>query len=188
MKKFTIRFISGNKHKLQEANEILSNPKIKLILTTLKIEELQTENTENLIRDKILKAYKVVRRPLIVEHTGLYLKYLNDFPGGLTQIFWDKLQADKFSELFGKTKLNKVLAKTVIGYCDGKMIKLFSGEISGKISQTPKGNKNFQWDCVFIPDNYTKTFAELGKAKNKISMRKIAFEKFEMYLNKNFLL
>ena len=64
-----------------------------------KVEELQTEDSKRLVKDKAIKAFKQVGRPLFVEHTGLYIDYMNGLPGGLTQIFWDNLQADKFCEI-----------------------------------------------------------------------------------------
>lgn len=177
-----IRFITSNKFKAEEAKEILANADINVIRIEKDIEELQTKNTHNLVKDKVLKAFNDIRRPLFVEHTGLYLEYLNGFPGGLTQIFWDTLKEDKFSKIFGNTENNKASAKTVIGFCDGYEIYFFEGKIKGKISNIPKGNTDFQWDCVFIPEGYNKTFSELGDQKNEISMRRQALDKFSDFL------
>lgn len=177
-----IRFLTGNVHKIKEANDILNDYGLKVIPFNEKIEELQTTDTYKMVNDKVLRAYKIVGRPIFVEHTGLYLEYINDLPGGLTQIFWDSLEADKFSELFGKSENTKAVAKTVIGYCDGKKIHYFEGKVNGEISSEPRGNRDFQWDCVFIPDGYHKTFAELGEEKNKISMRRKALDLFSKYL------
>ena len=58
------------------------------------IEELQTIDTDKLVRDKAIKAFEHLGEPLFVEHTGLYLNKLNGSFGGLTQIFWDTLLAD----------------------------------------------------------------------------------------------
>ena len=69
-----------------------------------------------------------------------------------------------------------------IAYCNGKHIKTFDGDISGQIVFPPRGNRDFQWDCVFQPDGYEQTFAEMGDKKNAISMRKIAVEKLKKYL------
>ena len=74
------------------------------------------------------------------------------------------------------------MAKTIVAFCDGKRIKLFEGEISGRIVSEPRGNRDFQWDCVFQPNGYNETFAEMGEKKNGISMRKIALEKLKKYL------
>lgn len=175
-----IRFVTNNEHKLKEVQSLLTHAEV--IAAKLKIEEIQTNNVEKLVEDKLLKAFKKVGRPVFVEHTGLYISSLNDFPGGLTQIFWDKLQADKFAELLGTCKDAKAIAKTTIGYCDGKKMFLFNGEVSGNIASEPRGNRDFQWDCVFIPNGEEKTFSELGDKKNAISMRKIAFDAFNKFL------
>jgi XTP/dITP diphosphohydrolase len=177
-----IRFPSRNAFKIQEVQTILGGSDVEVVPVPINLEELQTEDTNNLVKDKAMKAFEKIGRPLFVEHTGLYLDYMNGLPGGLTQIFWDKLQADKFSQLFGSSPANSVVAKTIIGYLDGKQFFSFEGEIHGTISSEPKGNRDFQWDCVFTPDGYNQTFSELGEKKNDISMRKIALDKFAIFL------
>lgn len=118
-----------------------------------------------------------------MEHTGLYLEHLGGLPGGLTQIFWDTLEADRFAELFGKTAPNHgAKARTFISYCDARNITDFEGEIAGEIVGSPRGSRQFQWDCVFQPDGHTQTFAEMGDKKNEISMRKLALDKLASYL------
>ena len=182
MGEFRIRFVSNNEFKIHEASEILRPIGIDIIPVNLKIEELQTTDTERLVKDKVIKAFKAVGRPLFVEHTGLYLNYLNGLPGGLTQIVWDALQADRFSEIFGTASDPKVVARTTIGYIDGRKVYLFAGEISGKISDTPRGKQEFQWDCVFIPNGFTETFAQMEQKKNEISMRRNALDRFANFL------
>ncbi len=176
-----IRFISRNQYKIREAKELLDGSGIEIIPFEESLNELQTEDTNELVYDKVLKAFTKIGRPLIVEHTSLLIEKINNLPGGLTQIFWDKLLADKFCELF---KGSKVTAKTVVAYCNGKTIEYFDGEIEGSISDLPKGKRDFQWDCVFIPKGYKETFSELGSKKNDISMRKIAFGKLIKHLAK----
>jgi XTP/dITP diphosphohydrolase len=180
-----IRFVSDNPHKLAEAKEILGSKRISIIESKLKIEELQTTDTRNLVRDKLFKAYRKIGRPLFVEHTGLYLEHLGGLPGGLTQIFWDTLKADRFAELFGNAPNNNAAARTAIAYCDGRKVHEFEGEIVGQIAAEPRGSREFQWDCVFQPAGYSRTFAEMGDEKNKISMRRIALEKLAAYLTKD---
>ena len=178
-----LRFVSRNTSKLAEAKAILDPLGIVVVPVEKVIEELQIEDQRLLVQDKALKAFRYLGEPLFVEHTGLYLDYLNGLPGGLTQIFWDRLEADRFARLFGNAD-HKVLAKTVIGYIDGKKCHFFEGEISGTISSEPRGPRNFQWDCVFVPEGFDKTFAELGDKKNEISMRRKALETFAGFLKK----
>lgn len=179
-----IRFVTKNPHKAKEVETILGDIGISIIHAPLIIHEIQTEDIYEIVRDKVLKAFNQIGRSVFIEHTGLYIDSLQGFPGGLTQVFWDKLEADKFSKLLGCLENTSLTAKTVIAYCDEKKIYTFEGAIEGKISPAPKGDRAFQWDCVFIPNGYSETFAELGEKKNEISMRKLAFDKFREFLLK----
>jgi XTP/dITP diphosphohydrolase len=174
-----IRFLSANPFKIAEVKDILEPQGIDAVAVDHKIDEIQTTNVEALLRDKAIKAYQHVGRPLFVEHTGLYTDALNQFPGGLTQVFWDTLGADRVAALFVALGNQRVIAKTHIGFIDGKTIQIFEGAVSGIFANEPRGSRDFQWDCVFVPDGHKQTFAEMGsEAKNKISMRRQALDAF----------
>lgn len=177
-----IRFLSANPHKIDEVQRILSSADVEVIPVSRRIEELQTEDVERLVRDKLTKAFDLVGRPIFVEHTGLYLKGLNGLPAGLTQIFWDTLEADRFTALVAGLAERSVTAKTVIGYCDGKEIHVFEGAVDGTVPTQPSGPREFQWDCVFVPNGYDQTYAELGERKDEISMRRAALDRFAAHL------
>jgi XTP/dITP diphosphohydrolase len=177
-----IRFISRNEHKLAEAAKILTPLGIDVVPINLPIEELQTDDIPRLVRDKTLRAFAKLGRPLFVEQTGLFLDRIGGLPGGLTQLFWDALGPDRMCQLFGQGENVGVLARTWIGYCDGRRVHQFEGEIRGRIASEPRGDQSFQWDCVFIPDGHDQTFAELGNCKNEISMRRKALDKFADHL------
>lgn len=180
-----IYIVSKNPHKQTELRRYLDSlPEISVKEYAKEINEIQTLDVDELIKDKLIKAFQFVKAPVIVEHTGLFLDELDGFPGGLTQPFWDRLKKDKFCHYFQGTRLK---AKTVIGFCDGKIIKNFEGAIEGIVANEPRGDDSFQWDCVFIPKGYDKTFAELGDEKLKISMRKLAFDKFQAYIRDNYV-
>jgi XTP/dITP diphosphohydrolase len=174
-------FVSKNRHKHEEARQILAPLGIAVEADHTEIHELQTVDTEALVRDKAVRAFQQIGRPLFVEHTGLYLDMLGGFPGGLTQIFWDSLQKVRFASLFASDE-HKVTAKTTIGYVDGNRVYLFHGEIAGRIVSPPRVDYGFQWDCVFVPEGETQSFSELGERKNEISMRRRALEALRRHL------
>jgi XTP/dITP diphosphohydrolase len=174
-------FVSKNKFKHAEATRFLSTLGISVEASHLEIHELQTVDTEALVRDKATRAFAKLGRPLFVEHTGLYLDTLNGFPGGLTQIFWDTLKKDRFTELFA-SETDVVRAVTHIGYVDGRCVHIFRGEVVGRIVSPPRVDHGFQWDCVFRPDGFENTFSEMGERKNEISMRSIALGKLKSHL------
>ena len=152
-----IHFVSRNRFKIKEAQELCSPYGIDVEAYPEEIEEIQTDDSERLVSDKLLKAFKILKRPLIVEHTGLMIREFGNMPGGLTQLFWDKLQAEGFSRFFPN---HAVIAFTIIGFCDGRKMHQFRGEINGLIVAVPRGNSDFQWDVVFQPEGESRTFAE----------------------------
>ena len=177
-----IRFLSANEQKLAEVRKILEPVGVEVLPIARRIEEIQTENELDLVRDKLTKAFSLIGRPLFVEHTGLSLDGLNGLPAGLTRIFWNRLDAERFTALVQGLDSQAVTAKTVLGYCDGRKMYQFSGELRGTIAAKPAGTRGFQWDCVFIPEGYEQTFAEMGELKNEISMRRIALDRFATFL------
>lgn len=181
-----IRFISSNPYKLEEFEQLMSAHRYKIRTLSMKIFEIQTEDVDQLIEDKAVQAFNRLGRPLVIEHTGLSIDRLNGLPGGLTQMFWDRLQGDKFAALFGVPPDNTVTASTKLAYCDGRRILTFEGSIKGQIAEIPRGDRHFQWDTVFIPDGYGQTFAEMGAEKNKISMRKSAVDAFVEWIERSF--
>ena len=177
-----ISFVTKNHNNAKEVEAILGDIGVSIVHTPLNIHAIQTEDIKLIVRDKVLKAFNQIGRPVFIEHTGLYIESLQGFPGGLTQVFWDKLKAEKFSELFGGVENTSLTAKTVIAYCDAKKVHIFEGSIEGNVAPTPRGNTDFHWDCIFIPKGFEETFAEMGKKKSEVSMRKIAFGSFKEFL------
>jgi XTP/dITP diphosphohydrolase len=173
-------FVSRNEHKINEAKALCAPRGVEIEPFQDRLEELQTDDSNRLVQDKLLKAFRRVKRRLIVEHTGLRIHEFADMPAGLTQLFWDKLEAPGFCRYFPN---HAVTAFTLIGYCDGQKTHHFSGEINGRIVDAPRGNSKFQWDTVFQPDGEHRTFAEMSPAeKNAISMRGKAFAQFLDYV------
>ena len=170
-----IYFVSNNKFKIEEIKLLFSRTGIEIVpFSSEEIFEIQTKDSERLVKDKALKAFSIIQRPLFIEHTYLKIHVINDFPNGLTSSFWDSFESNLTCKFFGGSSAT---AETIIAYCDMRRIHLFEGKISGKIASKPMGNNQFQWDNVFIPDGHKKSFAEMGaKVKNTISMRKMAVQ------------
>ena len=78
----------------------------------------------------------------------------------------------------------RALFSTVIAFIDESHNEhIFRGEVKGKISWEPRGSNGFGYDPVFIPEDGTKTFAEMtDEEKNTISHRGRALRTFVKYL------
>jgi XTP/dITP diphosphohydrolase len=173
-------FVTRNKNKLREFEEILET---KFEQIELDLDEIQEIDVQKVIEHKAREAYAKTKEPAIVEDTGLYFEAWNDLPGALIKWFEKAVGYEKLAQMLGEDRRAK--AQTVIGYYDGKNHKNFSGEIQGSIAPEPRGQTGFGWDIIFIPKGHEKTFAEMGpEEKNKISMRRIAIEHLKKFLDK----
>lgn len=185
MTKTDIRFLTKNSHKAAEFSALFEGTRFNIIPDPTPISEIQTEDMEELVTDKVIKAFDKIRHPVFVDHTGLYFDLLNGFPGGLTEIFWNRVKNLGIAKLIGQSDTPGVKAVTLIGYCDGKSVKIFRGELHGRVPESPRGPEGFQWDPVFQPNDFRETFAEMGIRKNDISMRRHAVNSFIAYLKGN---
>jgi XTP/dITP diphosphohydrolase len=121
---------------------------------------------EKMVKEGVAKAYSQIGVPCIVEYAGLiFERYAAaSYPGGLTKAMWNAL-GDSFLTETNSGDQNAT-ARAVIGYCDGRHIRTFMGETTGKLAKTPRGNRKFYWDTVFIPDDPSgkcsgKTYSEI---------------------------
>lgn len=179
-----LHFITGNKHKLAEFNQILS-PEIKIIQLEIELDEIQSIDPRKVIEHKLIEATKHHSGEFLVEDTSLYLDALNGLPGPLIKWFMQTLGRNGIYNIVQKTGQFGAQAKTIIGYSNGKEVLFFEGLVKGSIVE-PKAESEFGWDPLFKPEGHAKSYAEIGKSeKNKISQRKQALEKFKARYLKN---
>ncbi len=173
-------FATSNRNKLREFEQILGT---KLKQAELQLNEIQAIDVEDVIEEKAKEAYKLVGKPVLVEDTGLYIEALNSFPGALIKWLLATTGRDGVIRMLAMEKNRRAFAKTAVGFYDGSKVYVFVGKVKGRIPDEVRGESGFGWDPIFIPNGYSKTFAELGeRTKNRISMRSIALRKLKSYL------
>ena len=101
----------------------------------------------------------------------------------LIKWFLQTVRNTGLAELALKMGNDEAEARTMLGYSEKNgEIHFFEGAVKGRIV-SPRGSSAFGWDPIFIPEGYSETFAELGKAvKNRISMRSQAISKLRDHL------
>lgn len=176
-------FVSVNEYKAEEAQFCLKSASIDLVVVnSIKIKEIMDIDLNIIIKDKVLKAYRELKSPCVVEHGGLHIEALNGLPGGLSKVIWDRVVDDICRWVPMDRRIAH--AKSIIGYCDGRKCHLFEGETCGKISENKRGEREFQWDPIFIPNGDNKTYGELGfPEKMKYSQAAKAWSKLVKHLN-----
>ncbi|RVE53327.1 hypothetical protein evm_002160 [Chilo suppressalis] len=181
----TLTFVTGNVKKLEEVRAILGNNfPFEVISHNLDLPELQGEINEVSIK-KCQEAARRLRTPVLVEDTSLCFMALNGLPGPYIKWFLEKIQPEGLTKLLAGWEDKSAEAVCTFAYCAGNCedldVTLFQGITKGQIVP-PRGTRDFGWDCVFQPNGYDKTYAELPKEeKNSISHRYKALEQLKKY-------
>jgi len=175
-------FVSQNPFKYEELAPLFQKSLMDVTYIQKAIKEIQSNNLREIIKQKTLAAFELIGRPVLVEHTGLFIDALGGMPGGLTQLFWDTLQGEKICRMLSNFSEKTAVAKTVMGFCDGRQLYDFEGSLRGIISERPHGGREFQWGTIFIPDGSTQAYSELHIDQlNSISHRACAFNEFSSF-------
>ena len=129
------------------------------------IQEILNVDLRVMVSAEVVSAYSQLKVPCIVEHAGLiFREYSNQsYPGGLTKPMWDAL-GDRFVTETGSSG-RQAIAQAVIAYCDGLSVETFLGETTGRISSEPRGEREFYWDTVFVPDDPSGKAVDLTYAE-----------------------
>ncbi len=182
-----MKFVTSNKHKFEEVKILLKKFRIGVERVELKIPEIRGTN-EEIAMDAALKAYAIIKEPLIVEDSGLFINGLNGFPGEFSKWVYNKIKPEGILKLMEGVEDRSAYFKAVVAFANGKEVRTFTGIVEGSISHEERGDQGFAFDVIFVPKGYTKTFAEIPEVKAKISHRIKAFEKFAKWLqvNKNY--
>ena len=180
----TLYFITGNQGKLKEAQRFI--PRIEG--RNSELSEIQSLSLEEVV---IHKALSLVNQytgcPFIVEDSSLQLEGMNGLPGTFIKWFERTIKLEGIADLARKQDNPTAHAESSIAYYDGKNLPLhvFSGSVHGTVVY-PRGEQDFGWGKIFVPDGCLETFAEMGpEKKDQISMRAIAFKKLKIYLEEN---
>ena len=170
-------FASSNEHKFQEAERILANLGMQINLFKTTLEEIQSNNLNDIAEKKAINAYDLIQKPVIIEDDGLFINTLNGFPGPYSSYVYDTIGNKGIMNLLENSEIRDAKFVSIIAYCDNDYgVKLFESSIPGKISSIiEKGG--WGYDPIFIPDGESKTYANVSD-KDKFSHRAAALTKF----------
>ena len=188
-----ILFFSHNQKKIIEVKQIFKDSRIKVfdLNTFEKIKEPRETGNTFASNAKIKSKYgqKVFNIPCFADDSGFCVEALRNNPGVKSKRFLEKFSNKKkaFEYIISNVierKNNKAFFVTAICLTlkDNHHI-VFLGRVNGTVSLKPKGTNGFGYDPIFVPENYTRTFAEMSlEEKNIISHRKIAITKLKSFL------
>lgn len=183
-------FATNNPNKIKEVQAILP-ANIKIVsLQEIGCNEDIPETSATIEGNAIQKAKYIKENygyDCFADDTGLEVEILDGEPGVYSARYAGETKdananMDKLLKKL-ETKSNRnARFKTVIALVINNELKTFTGICSGNITKSKKGKDGFGYDPIFMPNGYTKTFAELPLTeKNKIGHRGKAIQQLIDY-------
>ena len=155
-------YATTNKHKFAGAKQALAGTDINLIApdkTLPDVPEIQSDDQQVVSVDKALKYYDLLKRPLVVMDSGLFIDELNGFPGVYTKYALDTIGINRIIQLLGGAA--RAYTQRTITYFDGNKSQTFTLKLHGALLKEPRGNNGRNYNEYFLPDGKNKTLAEM---------------------------
>ena len=184
---------ANNQGKLAELKVLLEDLGIEVL--SLKdinfIEEIE-ETGNTLHQNSLIKAstiFNYCKMPVIADDSGLFVEFLDGQPGVESAYFAGKPSNPSknnqklLSELINAENRNAAFKCCLCFINQEGQEFYFEGEVQGKIASSQTGKEGFGYDPLFVPIGFDRSFADLGvEIKNKLSHRKMAFNKLKEFL------
>jgi XTP/dITP diphosphohydrolase len=178
-----IYFVTCNKGKVREFKQILE-PKVNVEQLAIDYPELRSDDPEEIARMAVKQLAEKIKKPMVVEDSGLFIKALNGFPGTSSAYIHKRIGLNGLLKLLKGVKDRRCMYMSAVGYCEpGKKPVSFLGSENGKIAEKARGNNGFGHDPVFIPDGSRKTYGEMEDCERKKKFRRKAVLKLMGYMD-----
>jgi len=188
---------SRNKGKIKEIEHYLKGLNIEFssLITTPNIPDIP-ETGKTFEENAFIKAktvFDVVNIPVLADDSGLEVDHLHGAPGVHSARYAGEDSTDSencqklLRELEGVQQIKRgARFRCCLLLYDGVNKNYFEGISKGHIITAPRGEGGFGYDPLFLPEGYSKTFAELDmETKNRISHRGKALKKLKEFLDKD---
>jgi XTP/dITP diphosphohydrolase len=177
-------FATGNSGKFEEVKNYLEayEPSIELLQYSEDIEEIQSLDQKKVAIDKAKKVWQRLKKPVLVDDSGIYLTKYNNFPGTLTKYVYQGIGFLGIQSLIDNENNGAYFQLQLVYIYGDDAYEIFEGRCDGKIIRpsTVQAKHGLPWDLVFSPTGSTKTYSELYDSEEfyKYSYRIAALKKF----------
>ncbi|MBW2983873.1 RdgB/HAM1 family non-canonical purine NTP pyrophosphatase [Candidatus Woesearchaeota archaeon] len=177
-----INFVTQNKGKVREFKQILE-PKVRVKQLSIDYPELRSDAPEEIARLAAKQLADKLKRIIVVEDSGLFIKALNDFPGTCSAYIHKRIGLKGLLKLMKGVRNRNCEYRSAVGYCEpSKKPVSFLGKEKGKIAKKIKGTHGFGHDPIFIPEGSKKTYGEMDDIEEVKKFRRRAVLKLVNYL------
>ena len=186
-----------NKHKIEEIKTILSDLPLEVLTLNdfphvpLLKEEGATFQENSLQKAQIVYAHTKI--PALADDSGLEVFYLTGRPGVISARYAGEGASDEannqklLNQMMGVApRRRRAQFRAVLTLLGDRTVETTEGICSGMLAESPRGTNGFGYDPIFLPDGFSRTYAELTAAeKNTISHRAKALASMKAVLRRH---
>jgi len=172
--------VTSNDGKFREISQQMREHGYELEHIKTTYPEIQADSIDETIVPGLKWLMERYNRPMMIDDSGLFIDALNGFPGVYSAFVFKTVGCDGILKLMRDVKYRSARFECCIGFMlPGGEPSITKGIAKGSISAMKAGISGFGYDPVFIPEGYTKTYAQIDVSeKNKISHRGRAISQF----------
>lgn len=179
-----ILFATGNAHKVEEANQVLSGYGLRLKMAKVEKVEIQADRLDAIASHAARLAAEGSGQPALCEDSGLFIGALGGFPGPYSSYAFRTIGCRGVLRLLEGAADRLGRFESAVSYCEpGREPLAFTGRSEGRISEEARGSAGFGFDPIFVPmAGDGRTFAQMDVAeKGRLSHRGEAFRRFALW-------
>jgi non-canonical purine NTP pyrophosphatase (RdgB/HAM1 family) len=138
----------------------------------LDLPEPQSFDPSEVAAVKVRAAFDRLRRPVLVEDSGLEVAAWGGFPGALVKWLTKGAGLEGITRMLDAFPDRSARAVCALACFDGERVVSARGVTEGAIAGRPRGTRGFGWDPIFVPEGLDRTYAELEPdEKDRLSHR-----------------
>jgi non-canonical purine NTP pyrophosphatase (RdgB/HAM1 family) len=184
-------FATGNTRKIKEAREACELVGIEVVPIKLEIEEIQNTDGKKVAEHKARQAYKILKKPVVINDTYWEIPSLNGFPGPYMKDMQSWFAIDDWLALMdGKDKTIICHENVVFADINGRL-HWFNKSVFGIFRDIPMGlmnERNTPLEKLVSFDGGKTTLASLhDKGKNAFNPDEYCWVDFSKWYAKKYL-
>lgn len=182
--KNSLFYVTTNTGKFAEVSkcaQLLGAPVI-LHQAAIDTPEIQSDNQKEIAIDKALKAWEILRKPLLVDDAGLFITRYYNFPGTFSKYVMQSIGYAGLAALINPGEAAAFKLTMVFVNAQGTPF-CFGGIMQGSVITPPsiEPSRSFPYNAFFVPEGQTRTLAALEAEpglKKELSYREKALKNF----------
>ena len=190
-----LTYVTGNYGKYVSVKEIFEKNGLNINFYKCDLDEPDVNDIKYISQKKALMAYDIIKKPVFVADSGFYIEAYpkkSGYPGAFVKRSGISTNIEKLIDDMKNVKNRKCHFLDCLTFYDGSSYYQFFGSCYGNLAYEIKGNDKKEaqsnlWK-VFIPNNCTKTLAEMTKEElnNRPDGRTSAKEDFIKWCKKDY--